>query len=196
MTNREQVNKIMDENINQIQILLEQKSQIWLDHVLFTEYWWLGVALSIFPWIIWFIYRKKESSDRLLYAGFFVIAISLMLEVTGAQLGFWHYRYSVIPILPSFFPWDVALMPVTIMFFLQIKPKTSPTLKAILFALLTSYVAEPFFTWLGIYEPKSWRYSYSVPLQMFIYFTAHFLSKRSFFDPIHSIGRKNSAPIK
>ncbi len=128
--------------------------------------------------------RNKNSTDRILYVGFFVMSISLTLDILGDQFGYWHYRYNVIPIVPTYLPWDMTLMPLAIMFLIQVKPKINPYLKAILFALLTSYVAEPFIKWLMIYNPKEWKYSYSVPIQFIIYLVAHYLSRRNKFNEL------------
>lgn len=49
---------------------------LWLKHTLFTWQWWMGVCLSTIPWILWTLFRKKESTNRLLFVGFFVILIS------------------------------------------------------------------------------------------------------------------------
>ncbi|WP_238457932.1 CBO0543 family protein [Alkalihalobacterium alkalinitrilicum] len=181
---KEIVIKAIDENVNQIHELIQQKIQIWLDYVLFSGLWWLGIGLSIVPWIIWFIVRDKKSSDRLLYAGVTVMVISVMLDVLGDQLGFWHYRFSVIPILPTYVPWDICLMPVAIIILLQIKPRFSPVIKAISFALITSYLAEPFFEWIQIYQTLKWKYSYSVPIQIGIYLFAHYISRRKQFPKL------------
>jgi hypothetical protein len=75
-------------------------------------------------------------------------------------------------------------MPVGIMTLIQAKPKINPWFKAILFALATSYLAEPFFHWLTVYEPSHWRYSYSVPIQVAIYMCAHYISRRSNFSDL------------
>ncbi|MDD9270236.1 CBO0543 family protein [Paenibacillus sp. GCM10023248] len=171
--------ELIDNNVNQVQLLIHERVHIWQEYVLFSGLWWLGVFLSIIPWIVWFLVRNKHSTDRILYAGFFVMVISLILDILGDQLGFWHYRFNVIPVLPTYFPWDVTLMPITIMFLIQVKPRANPYLKAILFALLTSYVAEPFITWLMIYEPLIWRFSYSVPIQFIIYLFANYISRRN-----------------
>jgi hypothetical protein len=184
MTNKEKTIEITDQVINQIEGLIHKKIEIWYEQVLFSGLWWMGVGLSIIPWILWFIFRKKDSTDRLLYPGFYVMSISLILDVLGDQLGLWHYRFNVIPVLPTYFPWDVTLMPVAILFLLQVKPNISPWIKAVVFALLTSYLAEPFFNWLEVYEPIKWKYTYSVPIQIFIYMTAHYLSLRNQFAPL------------
>lgn len=80
--------KIIDENMNEIDKLIQQTMSIWFEHVLFTWQWWLGVILTILPWILWIIFRKSNSTDRLLYVGFFVIIISIFLDVLGTQWGY------------------------------------------------------------------------------------------------------------
>jgi len=176
---------MQDKNFYKTEELINQKIEIWQEHVLFSGLWWFGVALSTIPWIIWFLIRKKQSTDRILYVGFYIMAISTLLDILGDQAGLWHYRYHVIPTLPTYFPWDVTLMPVTVMILLQLFPKINPWLKAIFFGLLTSYIAEPFIHSLGIYELNTWRYSYSFPIQILIFMSAHWLSQRSRFAPLH-----------
>jgi len=176
---------MQDKNFYKTEELIDQKIDIWKEHVLFSDLWWFGVALSIIPWIIWFLIRKKQSTDRIMYVGFYVMAISTLLNILGDQIGIWHYRFHVIPTLPTYFPWDVTLMPVSVMILLQFFPKINPWLKAIFFAFLTSYIGEPFFNWLGIYEPTAWRYSYSVPIQFILFMSAYWLSQRSKFSPLY-----------
>ncbi|WP_408010078.1 CBO0543 family protein [Pseudalkalibacillus sp. A8] len=186
MNGNPRVITIIDENVDQIEGLIQKKVDIWATFVLFSPLWWFGVSLSIIHWILWLLFRKKDSTDRLLYVAFFVIVISLVLDVLGDQLGFWHYRYNVIPVLPTYLPWDLTLMPVTIMFLLQIKPKLNPLIKAVLFAVVTSYVVEPIITWMNIYQPINWRYTYSVPFQIIIFMIAYYLTKRKAFSYLDS----------
>jgi hypothetical protein len=191
MEYKEYEKKLIDENIEQIHKLIQEKIDIWKEHVVFSDLWWVGVVLSVLPWIIWSIFRKRESSDRILFAGFFVIIISLALDIVGDQFSLWHYRFNVLPIVPTYFPWDITLMPVTIMFLLQIKPDSNPFLKAILFGIFSGYIAEPFFHWLGIYVPTKWKYTYSVPIQVVIYLAAHYLSRRKNFSPFYKKNRNS-----
>jgi hypothetical protein len=172
---------LVDKNGNEIEKLVYEKIDIWKEYVLFSELWWLGVGLSIIPWIVWFIIRKKDSTDRLLYVALFVMVISLCLDVLGDQLGIWSYRYNVIPVLPTYLPWDITLMPLTVIVILQFKPKATPFLKALLFAFISSYLAEPFFHKLQIYNLKHWKYTYSFPIQIVIYLLSHYISKRNDF---------------
>lgn len=179
---KQEIIHLIDQNASKAEKIIDQKVDIWSSYTLFSDLWWMGVALTVVPWILWFFYRKKESTDRLLYIGFYVMVFSLTLDVLGDQFGLWHYRFNVIPVLPTYFPWDITLMPLTIMVLLQVRPKSNPYLKAILFALGSSYIAEPFFAWLQVYNPIRWNYSYSVPIQFIIFLTAHYLSRRQKFS--------------
>lgn len=178
---KEEYIRLIDQNNNQIEELLDRKVEIWQEYVLFSPTWYLGIALSIIPWLLWYKYRKKTSTNRLLYAGFFVMTVSLVLDVLGDQMGFWHYRFNVVPLLPTYFPWDITLQPVAVLFLLQTKPSVSPIMKGIVFALLTSFVAEPIFDWAKLYNPITWEYYYSVPIQFAIYLTADFISNQNTF---------------
>jgi hypothetical protein len=179
---KENVKKMIDDNENELKELVHQKIDIWSEHVVFSGIWWFGVVLSVLPWLIWLKYRKKDSSNRILFAGYFVMVISLCLDVIGDQLGLWHYRFVVIPFLPTYIPFDITLMPLSVMLLIQIKPKLNPLFKAVVFALLSCYVGEPFFHWLGVYVLDAWRYSYSVPIQILIYLIAHYFSRRENFS--------------
>lgn len=181
---KEQVIQLIDQNYNRAEAIIDEKIEIWKEHVLFSGLWWFGVVLSILPWVLWFAIRRKQSTDRLLYVAFIVTTISLSLDVLGDQWGFWHYRFNVIPILPTYLPWDITLMPVAVIGLLQYKPAIHPIWKALLFALGTAYIAEPFIHWIGIYTTPNWRYSYSVPIQFGIYMLAHYVSRRNRFEPL------------
>jgi xanthine/uracil permease len=162
----------------------DKKITLWLDHVLFTWQWWLGVFLAVVPWILWFVFRKKGSTHRLLYAGFSVIMVSSWLDFVGIALGLWHYNYDVLPLLPSYLPWDFTIIPVIIMFLIQIKPDSHPFIKALIFAAGSAFIGEPFFSWIKTYTPENWKYIYSFPFFICIYLLGHFLSKRGGFNKI------------
>jgi hypothetical protein len=161
--------KEIEELYEQVSETTYEKFAIWADSVLFTWQWWIGVALSIIPWILWFIFRKKESTLRLLTVGFFVMFLSTFLDSIGVQLGFWYYTHAPLPLIPAFFPWDTTLMPVVIMGLIQFKPKWSPYVKGLVFAVLTTYVGEPFFIWIDLYHPTVWKHIYSLPIYFIIY---------------------------
>lgn len=96
---------------------------LWMDHILFTWKWWLAVSSLLLPWIIWLIFRKKESQDRLLYVGFFIIVVSSALDTTGLGLSLWCYPITIFPIIHGFAKYDISILPVSTMLFIQILPK-------------------------------------------------------------------------
>lgn len=164
----------------------QEMLQMWLQYTVFAWQWWLGVSLSILPWVIWIIFRKKDSSDRLLLAGFFVMLIASWFDLLGICHGRWSYYMNVVPVSPAFVPWDFTLLPVVIMLTIQIKPHLSPVIKALFITLFSSFVVEPFFVWIGLYNPKHWEYIYSVPILFVIYLIAHWLAHRSGFERLES----------
>lgn len=177
-SNQEQVIHIIDINVNQITELMYEKFNIWVHYELFSWRWFIGLFLTTIPWVIWYVVtRNNKNMDRFLFSGFLTIIIAVALDIIGDQYGLWHYRFNVVPILPTYFPWDFTLMPVTVMFLLQIKPKANPFLKAILFALISSFLGEPFFYWNDMYNPIHWRFIYSVPIQFLIYLLAYYFCK-------------------
>ncbi|WP_299089920.1 CBO0543 family protein [uncultured Metabacillus sp.] len=160
--------------------LNEETIQAWIDKTLFTYHWWLGVILIIVPYILWFKFRKRKSADRLHYAGLFVALASSTLDYVGTFFGLWKYDYEVIPIVPTYTPFSFAILPITVMFILQIKPKINPFLKAFAFAVF-SLIALPIVKGIGIYDPVKWNYFYSFIIQYIMYLIAHYLGTRNRF---------------
>ncbi|WP_423798454.1 CBO0543 family protein [Neobacillus sp. SAB-20_R2A] len=156
----------------------------WLHHTFLHWDFFLSTVLAVIPWIVWIKYRKKESTHRLLFAGFFVLIISSWFDFWGTMYGLWYYTGKVLPSMPSFIPWDFCILPVTIMFLIQYKPKTSPFLKGFIFSCATSFIGEPVFRWIGIYVMVKWSFLYSVPIYFLIYLAADRLSRVKNFAEI------------
>ena len=180
----EKVVELLDRNEAEIEQLIAKKIDIWRDHVVFTAPWWLGVALTVLPWLVWWPLRKRTSTARLLYAGLFVALISITIDIVGDQLGLWHYRYNVIPFLPTYVPWGLTLMPVAVMLLLQWEPGAGVWAKSAIFAALSSFAAEPLFEMLGIYKPVHWHSAYSFPIQFFVFAGAWAFTKHRSFVPL------------
>ncbi|WP_134702285.1 CBO0543 family protein [Ammoniphilus sp. YIM 78166] len=176
-------NSSLQEQIeNTYNIITEANSKmfyIWKESILFTWQWWLSVVLTIIPWLFWVKFRKKDSTIRLLSAGFLVILISSWLDFLGIAFGFWYYMYDVTSLIPNYFPWDFTLLPVMYMFFIQIKPNVNPIIKGVILSVILSFIAEPLFIWIGLYHPITWKHIYSFPIYIVIYLIADFISKRN-----------------
>ncbi|AOY77920.1 CBO0543 family protein [Clostridium formicaceticum] len=139
---------------------------------------WISVIFLVLPWMIWLILRKKESTGRLLLAGFFTASIKIFFDSMGVLFGLWHYNLPPSHHYHTFYiPWGFSIIPVTTMLLIQFKPKGSPYLKAILFSLFTVFVVEPLFHWLDIFEPVRWEYYFGLPFFFIYYLLAYKVSK-------------------
>ncbi|KOP70122.1 MULTISPECIES: CBO0543 family protein [Priestia] len=157
----------------------------WVKNTLFHWDFFLSLAFTIIPVLIWIKFRKKESTHRLLFVGFFVALVSSWLDFLGVQFGKWYYTGKVIPSIPSYVPWDFVLIPIFVMFLIQFKTHLSPILKGLLFAGVSAFIGEPFFKWLGLYVEKDWSIFYSIPIYFVIYLICYRLSTLKNYDPIN-----------
>jgi len=68
----------------------------------------------------------------------FLCAKFFILDSAGVKLGLWMYMYlyDVFPFIPGYIPWDLTLLPLSMMFMIEIKHQLSPQLKAIIYGLL------------------------------------------------------------
>lgn len=153
----------------------------WKNNILFTWRWWIAVSLIILPWIIWLLVRKKESTDRLLYASFFVMIFSSVLDMIGIATMLWCYPINVFPFMSQHITFDIFALPVVTMLFIQFFPSVSPYIKAVIYSLSSSFIFDPIIEWLGLYKQIHWKYYYSVPIMIFIYLVADYLSSRNKF---------------
>ncbi|QUH25325.1 CBO0543 family protein [Serpentinicella alkaliphila] len=155
----------------------------WLKNILFTWQWWIGVLLTILPWAIWIKYRRKESTTRLLFAGTVTIIITYFLDLIGTILGLWYYKWKVIPLIPTYMPWDYTLFPVSIMFFLQVKPNASKYTKSFIFSIM-SVGFEKLFVWLDFYKEVRWRSLYSFPIYIVIYLIVDCVVRQNYYKEL------------
>ncbi|WP_332628437.1 CBO0543 family protein [Halalkalibacter flavus] len=176
--------QIFDDHFSREIQLKNEKIQIWLEHSLFTWQWWFGVIVLLLSILIWLKFRNKNSTDRLLYSGFFVVICASILDILGHNLGFFHYHYEVFPLTANYLPWSIIVIPVIVMFFLQYKPNANPFIKSVIFSALLSFIGLPLLSFIGIYHIVKWNYFYSFIILIIIYLIAHFLVQRDNFDKI------------
>ncbi|MED4054516.1 hypothetical protein P4654_10330 [Niallia taxi] len=180
----ENIKRLIDEQYVLLDKAHSHLQDIWADNILFSFGWWTSLFMTIIPWIIWLIFRNKESSARLLLAGLWAMFISTWLDYVGVTLGLWRCYNKLVPLMPDYIPWDFALMPVTIMFFLQIKAKANLLIKAIIFASMTAFLAEPLFLKLGYTKYPGWNPIFSFPGFLIIYIIAHLLANSKATKPL------------
>jgi len=161
-----------------------EKFQIWLEHILFTWRWWLGILIIIC--CLWTLYKltKNESRNRLLYVGFFTALLVTCLDLIGVFFGLWNYKYEVFPSINTYLPWDLLVIPTLVIILLYVKPHHYPVIKGLILGAITSFFGLPLLNWVGLYEPLNWHYIYSFPIQFGIYLLAEFMSKREKFTKL------------
>ncbi len=149
-----------------------------MNNYLFTWQWWFGIVLFIVPWIIWLLFRKKDSTARLLTGGLITIILSIVIDLIAVTLGLWSYPMKFLPVAPLLLlPYHFSLVPVSMMFVLQIKPKVNSLLKGAIFALLAAFGAMKFFVFIHFYDPKNWLSIYDFCIYLFLYYVALWFSK-------------------
>jgi hypothetical protein len=168
----------------QMQEYTKEVVRLWSQGILFTWQWWLLLAMTVLPWIFWIFWHKKDSTNRLLYAGFFSIIAAKLLDTIGSTFGFWQYTARLVPLMPPLFPWDATLMPVAVMTLIQLKPKIHPIIKAAALAAFAAFIMEPLAEWIGLYKSILWKHYYSFPVFIFIYLVADWLSRRERFEKV------------
>ncbi len=156
--------------------------RLWVSDMVFSWQWWVVVALTVLPWVFWFIVRRKECSDRLLYAGFITMIMASYLDMTGMSIGLWSYNIRIFPMISSCMPWNFTMMPVAAMLFYQYKPRMNPIIKAVAFSTIGSFMIEPLFRWMGIYNPLKWKSYYSFPIYIIIYLIGNRMVKKNRFE--------------
>lgn len=153
---------------------------------LFTWQWWLGIGLIILPWIFWLMFRKRESTGRLLFAGVITMMLSITIDLIASSLGLWTYPVKFSPIASQLFlPYHFSLAPVAIMFFLQIKPNANPFIKSIIFSALAAFIGMNAFDMLGFYNPKGWSTFYDFFIYLFLFFIAYWFSRMDSFKKLN-----------
>jgi hypothetical protein len=158
--------------------------ELWNTGMYLTWRWWVMLAMTVLPWIVWLFIRKKESTHRLLYAGLFVAFVALFLDMLGVILDIWVYPVLLFPILPECTPYNFTVLPVVTMLFLQYFPKTNRYVKALVYAALGAFVFQPLMQWAGLYQNDEWRDWYSFPILFLLYLAANWLAQRKRFEPI------------
>jgi hypothetical protein len=167
--------KEVDRILGQYGQIHDEIENLWKTKMVFTWHWWLDVALAVLPWIIWLIVRDRRRTHSLLYAGLFSMLAASLLDMVGISQGGWNYNTLLLPYFPEYLPWDLTVMPVGTMLYLQFFPKINPWIKGAVFGATAAYVIEPVFIWLGLYEPGGWEHHYSLPIYFALFMLGYWL---------------------
>jgi hypothetical protein len=174
--------KEVDEIYRTIHIQSMRLKELQIEHTLFTWRWWVLFLLTVGPWLIWVIIRKKESTGRLLFAGFTLALAAIIFDMLGISYGLWSYRASLGLSVPPVVTWDLCLLPFFIMVFLQYKRDVNPYIKAAAFSVLGTFFWQPFGEWINVYHPIHWPHYYSFPVFFTMYLFAEYIYRQDYFE--------------
>lgn len=135
----------------------------WVQDDLFTQNWWLLLAATIIPWILWVKFHDKNRTFEILCYGLIWAVLSSLFDVIGGELILWGYPDKLLPMVPPLFPADITVIPVLFMFVNQFSKKfSSYFIFSVLGSALFSYVLEPLFIKGGMLILHNWTHTKSL----------------------------------
>ncbi|WP_051688101.1 CBO0543 family protein [Desulfofalx alkaliphila] len=139
--------------------------EYWLKETFLHWEWWLMLALTIIPWIIWWKIVDRKRLFEILTYGFFVMMISIILDAVGVEFDLWDYRHRIVPFFDVFVTYDMAVMPVIYMVIYQFfNGWKSFIIASILVSAVFAFISEPLLVWMDLYLLINWSYFYSFPI--------------------------------
>ncbi|SEP94981.1 CBO0543 family protein [Piscibacillus halophilus] len=171
--------KLSDQMNEQKLEINHQKLNLWMENVLFDWHWWFGVIITVVAITLWLIYHERQSRVSLLLAGFIAAIISAIFDNMGQFLGWFDYRYDVFPMLPNYVPWDFVVIPIIVMFTIQLFKGVNIYLKGLVLSAIVAFLAIPFLNIINIYVLIKWNAFYSFILMYLIVIIAYHGSKIS-----------------
>lgn len=154
------------EEINKVDhYLTEIRMENFIHQDFLSPQWWFLLSLLIIPWIVWWILVDKTRIKQILLFGTILSILIIYLDDIGHELNLWDYPIKLITFVPRLNPVDISVLPVMHMLIYQYFTRWKPFIIAnVILALFNSYIAEPIFVKMNIYELTNWKYSYSFPI--------------------------------
>lgn len=151
----EELGKKIDEVSN---YLTQLRLEIWRKYTLFTWQWWVFVAVCIAALILFFVFVSKEKYlQAIAYLGLIYI-LNKNLDDVATALDWYDYRMQLEPIIPTFLPANLFVIPITLSIFYQRYEKWVKFLIATaIFSVSTAYIFLPLAKSVGIYLEKHWN---------------------------------------
>ncbi|UOF88876.1 hypothetical protein LSG31_13095 [Fodinisporobacter ferrooxydans] len=169
--------------------LSETEYLYWIRHDLFSFNWWFMLILTVLLWGVWCKLVDKKRIVHIFLYGLFTALFSNLLDTFGSNLLLWEYTSRLLYFsFPDLIAVDIAVIPVIFMLIYQYFPNwKSFVVIQIIGGCLFAFVAEPFFSWLGIYKLYAWKYWYSAILyplfgissRLFVEFIIHKQTKEA-----------------
>ncbi len=143
--------------------------EYWLKENFLTWEWWLLVALTIVPWIIWWRFVDRKRIFEILTYGFLVMVVSVFFDAIGVEFDLWDYQYRLIPLFDVMIVYCISVMPVIYMLIYQYYNSWKSFIAAnIIVSAVFAFISEPLLVKMGIYIMFKWQHYYSFPIYLSI----------------------------
>jgi hypothetical protein len=155
----------------------------WIHGDLFTWKWWLLLSSLIIPWIIWWKIVNKKRLKQILIYGLSFSSISILLDEIGTFFRLWTYPDKLLPV-PSLFPADLSIIPVSFMLLYQYIPKGKAFFAGnVVLSGILAFILEPLFEKLHLFEIQLWKHTYTfvglMAIAYFIRWGVEYVEKKS-----------------
>lgn len=109
-----------NDEINKLDIqLTEMRIENFNNEDFLSPQWWFLLALTIIPWILWWILLDKTKIKKIWLYGALITILIIYLDDIGGVLNLWNYPYQLINIIPRLNPIDISVLPVMHMLIYQ-----------------------------------------------------------------------------
>lgn len=136
----------------------------WFNSVVFTYQWWLLVAITIIPFIVWWKIVDRRRFFEITTYGLLVALLAGLLDAIGVETDAWEYKYDLVPLLDVFIAYDISVLPASYMVIYQYcHTWQSFAIAHVILSLVFAFVSEPLLVYLDIYQLINWQHIYSVP---------------------------------
>jgi hypothetical protein len=155
--------KISYEDVKKVRETLKDVSiDHWMQDDVFTWKWWLLLASTFLPWILWVMFRDKNRTFEILCYGLIWAVLASALDVIGGDLILWGYPDKLLPMVPPLFPADITVIPVSFMFVYQYsKNLFTYMVLSVLCSALFAYVIETLFIKGEMFRLHNWTHTKS-----------------------------------
>jgi hypothetical protein len=169
--------------------LVKVDSDGWYRNEFLTFSWWVLLALSIIPFIVYTALHKRENIVATMLVGMFVALITLTFDVIGSDLDFWGYPTELISPGPGALTFDLALVPIAFMLIYQYFSSWKKYLVAlVLMALFYTFIGEQLSVLFDLYRKINWNAFYSL-----IYYLIVGVFVKWFVDKLVKIEKKSNS---
>ena len=162
-------------------IFTQQRIDYWIHYNLVTWQWYFLMAILLLPWFFWWKIVDKKRLLSIIIMGLIVSVTANWMDQVGAELGWWDYAYNPLPFFPQMLPVNYTLLPIGYMLLYQYYTAWQDFIRMVLImAAVLSWMFEPIFSWMGVYQLFTWHYSYSFPIYVFIAVSHKWLVDQAF----------------